>query len=248
MHPLFSIITVTYNAETTLPATMASVAAQNFNDFEHIIVDGASSDSTLDIAREKALPCTRIVSERDNGIYDAMNKGIGLATGKYYIFLNAGDSFHTPETLNDIARIIQQNDSPDIVYGQTQLVDARRNRVADRHLTAPECLTYDSFAQGMVVCHQAFVVFSGIAPLYNLNYRFSADYDWCVQCLKRSQRNVYLPGIMIDYLQDGVTTANHRASLIERFKIMCHYYGTTMTILRHFKFLLRHIAYKRKLK
>ena len=248
MSPLFSIITVTYNAEDTLPATLASVAEQTFRDYEHLIVDGASKDHTLELPRKTANDRTRIVSEPDRVIYDAMNKGMSMAKGKYYIFLNAGDAFHSAETLAGIAEAIKQNDYPGVVYGQTQLVDSERHRIGDRHLTAPEALTYESFAQGMVVCHQAFVALARIAPLYNLKYKFSADYDWCIQCLQHSRRNVYVPGIMIDYLCEGVTTANRRASLFERFKIMSHYYGVTKTVLRHFKFIPRYIAAKKQLK
>ena len=248
MVPLISIITVTYNAQATLPATIASVKSQTFGDYEHIIVDGASTDHTIELARNSSTPQMHIVSEPDNGLYDAMNKGLGLAKGKYLIFLNAGDSFHSSETLATIAKAIVDNDYPGIVYGQTQLVDATGNRLCDRHLTAPDILTYQSFANGMVVCHQAFVVLAKIAPLYNLKFKYSADYDWCIQCLQHSRQNVYIPQITIDYLSEGVTTANHRASLIERFRIMSYYYGTTRTLVNHLRFIPRYLSHQRKLK
>lgn len=248
MEPLFSIITVTYNAAETLPATMKSVVEQSCTDYEHIIVDGASKDNTVDIAKAMATPRMKMISEPDKGIYDAMNKGIGMTKGKYLIFLNAGDSFHSATTLENIAEAIKSNDYPGIVYGQTQIVDSERQRIADRHLTAPEVLTYGSFSDGMVVCHQAFIALKRIAPLYNLKFRFSADYDWCIQCLQHSRKNVYVPDVIIDYLNEGVTTANHRASLIERFKIMSYYYGTGKSILKHFMFLPRYLANKRNLK
>lgn len=244
--PLFSIITVTYNAADTITKTMESVAAQTCADFEHLIIDGASKDSTIDIARRLATPQCVITSERDKGLYDAMNKGIAKANGEYLIFLNAGDAFHTAETLQQIADTIKIQNYPGVVYGQTQLVDAEGNRVADRHLTAPQKLNYKSMADGMVVCHQAFVPLAKLAPLYDLKYKYSADYDWCIQCLQHSRNNVLLPGIMIDYLQEGMTTANHKASLIERFKIMCFYYGTFFTILKHLSFVPRYM--KRKFK
>lgn len=246
MKPLFSIITVTYNAESTLPATIKSVSAQTCSDFEHIIVDGASKDSTLDIARSSALPSTRIISEPDKGLYDAMNKGLALAKGKYLIFLNAGDAFNNETTLSDIAETIKSTDLPDIVYGQTQLVDCNRKRLGDRHLTAPENLTVKSFAKGMLVCHQAFIAKREIAPAYDLTYRFSADYDWCIRCLQKSERNVYIPQTIIDYLSEGVTTANHKASLRERFRIMCRYYGSARTIWNHIGFIPRYLAGKLK--
>lgn len=248
MSPLFSIITVTYNARSTVGVTMRSVAEQTFCDYEHIIVDGNSKDGTVDTVKNNSTERTKLISEPDKGLYDAMNKGIGLSHGKYLIFLNAGDSFHSSDTLDHIARKAKENDFPGILYGQTQLVDINRKRLGDRHLTAPENLTYGSFADGMVVCHQAFVVLSCIAPLYNLNYKFSADYDWCIQCLQHSRNNVYVPEITIDYLSEGLTTANHRSSLIERFRIMSLYYGTTRTLIRHLGFIPRFFAHKRKMK
>lgn len=244
---LISIITVTYNAEKTLPPTIASVAEQTCKDYEHIIVDGASKDSTIEIIRNAAADSEHIIykSEPDKGIYDAMNKGMMMASGQYYIFLNAGDSFHSPTTLAEIARAIEENDTPGIVYGQTQLVDCDRHRIADRHLRAPEVLTYKSFAKGMVVCHQAFVVLARIAPLYNTDYRYSADYEWCIRCLQHSRRNIYIPDIVIDYLSEGVTTANHKASLRERFRIMSHYYGLIPTLIRHLGFIPRYLRHKK---
>lgn len=246
MKPLFSIVTITYNAESTLPPTMKSVAEQTCRDFEHIIVDGKSSDSTVDIAEKLGTENINIISEPDRGLYDAMNKGIARSNGKYLIFLNAGDSFHSSDTLQIISDTIADNDSPDIVYGQTQLVDSSRIRIADRHLRAPERLTVRSFSKGMLVCHQAFVAKREIAENYDLSYRFSADYDWCIKCLKKSRKNVYIPDILIDYLNEGVTTANLKASLKERFRIMRNHYGLPLTVVRHISFVPR--ALWRKLK
>lgn len=239
MAPLFSIITVTYNASASLPATMQSVAEQTCRLFEHIVQDGASSDSTVNIAKENALPQTRIYSSPDTGIYDAMNKALAEAKGDYVIFLNAGDCFHTKDTLQKIADTIMDNDYPGIVYGQTDIVDADGRRIAERHLRAPETLTLDSFAEGMVVCHQAFVALRRITSMYSLKYRFSADYEWCIRCLQHSHRNTYMPHVIIDYLNEGATTANRRKSLLERFRIMCHYYGIAPTVRRHFGFIIR---------
>lgn len=239
MNPLFSIITVTYNAETTLPPTLRSVGEQTCRLFEHLVIDGASTDSTVRIAEEAGIKETVVYSEPDKGLYDAMNKGLALAKGEYVIFLNAGDSFHSPTTLQSIADTIMDNDFPGIVYGQTDIVDSQRHRIGERHLRAPETLTLKSFANGMLVCHQAFIALRRITGPFNLKYRFSADYDWCVKCLQHSRHNIYIPHVIINYLNEGMTTANHRKSLIERFHIMRHYYGTIPTLLRHIKFLFR---------
>ncbi len=249
MNPLFTIITATYNAEETLRPTLEGISSQTCRLFEWIVVDGDSSDRTIDIARSATLPSVRIISEKDRGLYDAMNKGIKAAKGDYLIFLNAGDSFHSPDTLQIIADAIlkEGNDYPGIVYGQTQLVDADRHRLGDRHLTAPEELTFKSFSQGMLVCHQAFVVLRKLAVPFDLSYRFSADYDWCIKILRRSRRNVYIPSTTIDYLYEGLSTKNRRKSLGERFRIMCKYYGTVPTIIRHLSFIPRFLRHKAKM-
>ena len=239
MAPLFSIITVTYNAAETLPATLASVKEQSCKLYEYIVMDGVSKDNTVELAKTADIHNARIFSSPDKGLYDAMNKAIDEATGEYLIFLNAGDAFHSPDTLQTIADTIMKHDFPGIVYGQTQLVNANRQRIGDRHLTAPEKLTLNSFAEGMLVCHQAFIALRSITSHYDLRYRFSADYEWCIRCLQHSRNNVYIPNTIIDYLSEGLTTANRKASLKERFKIMCHYYGTIPTVLRHLKFIPR---------
>ena len=99
MSPLFSIITVCYNAAADLRRTIGSVDAQTFRRFEHIIIDGASTDDTPVVLQDSASAGRKIVSEPDQGIYDAMNKGLGMASGDYLIFLNAGDRFHGSDSL-----------------------------------------------------------------------------------------------------------------------------------------------------
>lgn len=241
MEHLFSIITITFNAENQLPATLSSVKEQSFNDFEHLIIDGGSKDSTVALAQANGIPGINVTSEPDRGLYDAMNKGMRKATGKYLIFLNAGDAFYSPSTLEEIAATIHRHEYPDIVYGQTQLVNTERQFVGMRHLTAPERLSFDCFKHGMLVCHQAFIVKRSIAEPYDLRYRFSADYEWCLRCLRKMKTNAYTGTTIISYLTDGLTEKNLYASLRERFRIMCHYYGTIPTTLRHIGFLFRYL-------
>ena len=173
-----------------------------------------------------------------------MNKGIARARGRYLIFLNAGDAFADDAVLARLARLAAGN--PGVIYGQTQLVDAHRNVVGKRHLTAPKRLTADSFLNGMVVCHQAFIVRRDLAPEYDLQYRLSADYDWCIRVLRKSPANAYAGSEpIISYLADGMTTRHHRASLWERYRIMCRHYGTASATLRHIGFIPRYL--KRRL-
>lgn len=249
--PLISIVTITFNAAKEITPTLESLNSQNYRDFEHIVIDGASSDDTLRIVRQLSAS-SRILSEKDKGLYDAMNKGLRLATGRYVIFLNAGDAFHATDTLQLYADAIESNASsgnwPDIVYGDTDIVDSKRQFLSKRHLSVPDRLTFRSFADGMLVCHQAFMVKKELAPDYNLDYRFSADYEWTLKCIKASDpdRNVNLHAVTIDYLSDGLTDKNHMASLKERFKIMAQNYGLLPTTLRHLKFLLLKIIGRRQ--
>jgi len=237
--PLFSVITITYNAADVLPATLRSVREQTFDSYEHLIVDGASSDKTLEVAAKGAPRCQTIVSAPDRGLYDAMNKGLGMARGEYVVFLNAGDRFHSTDTLQRVADKILDNDFPGVVYGQTDLIDSSGTRIAGRHLEAPVELTYDSFKNGMVVCHQAFFALRRITGYFDLKYRFSADYEWCIRVLQHSRQNCYIDAVLADYLIEGLTTRNRKASLTERFKIMCYYYGVLPTIIRHLCFIPR---------
>ena len=124
LHPKFSIITVTYNAGKVLEDTIQSVITQTYKNVEYIIVDGKSTDSTMDIVNRYREHIHTIVSEPDKGLYDAMNKGIDLATGDYLCFLNAGDELHEDDTLQLIVHSLSgEKELPDVIYGETAIVD-----------------------------------------------------------------------------------------------------------------------------
>ncbi len=238
--PKFSVITVCYNAQATLEDTIQSVIAQTYHHVEYIIVDGASKDRTLSIINRYRDRITTVVSEPDKGLYDAMNKGLRLATGDYVCFLNAGDSFHEDDTLQQMVHTLHElTELPDVLYGETALVDAEGHFVRMRRLQAPEHLTWHSFRQGMLVCHQAFFAKRTLAEPYDLRYRFSADFDWCIRIMKKSKvlHNTHLT--LIDYLEEGMTTHNHKASLRERFRIMAKHYGWLSTVAHHAWFVVR---------
>lgn len=239
--PLFSVITICRNAADVIDPTLNSVKSQTWTDFEYIVKDGLSTDSTLTHVAAANIAQCRIDSSADRGIYDAMNQALAQAQGEYILFLNAGDAFPQPDTLATYAAAIASARRPGIVYGQTLIVDSDRNILGPRHLTAPDHLTADSFKQGMTVCHQAMAVRRDIAPAYDTRYRLSADYDWAIRCLKASPANAYTGQVTALYLQQGATTAHRRRSLTERFRIMCRHYGTIPTIIRHIGFTLRAI-------
>lgn len=261
-----TLITVTYNAQEVLGATLDSVFSQSYPAIEHIVVDGASTDSTVSMAKdymERSFASdkgheVRLLVEPDNGIYDAMNKGLAMATGDYVCFLNAGDSLHSADTVAELVRntcvdsYITEDGGrkrlPAVLYGNTDIVDNGRNFLHHRRLSPPEKLDWKSFRNGMLVCHQAFYARTDIAKKnkFNMAYRFSADFDWCVRVMKDAEE-MNLPIVdshivLADYLKEGTTTRNHKASLKERFRIMTRYYGLVNTSLNHVWFALRAVV------
>lgn len=257
----FSIITCTYNASEVLQRTLDSVMSQTWGQIEHIIVDGASKDSTVAMAeayrRRSAEEETEhdiiIKSEPDHGLYDAMNKGLQLATGDYVVFLNAGDVLPTDETLENISNDVNERSDgrlPAVLYGDTNIVDNNGELLRPRRLAPPDDLSWRSFRHGMLVCHQAFYVRTDIAKAepYNLKYRFSADVDWCIRVMKRAEKEglplLQLPEVVVNYLDGGMTNKNHRASLVERFRVMRRHYGLLTTICMHIWFVVRAVLKK----
>ena len=186
LQPTFSIITITYNAVRLVEQTLLNVLSQSYPNIEYIVIDGGSTDGTVDIIRRYESGLAYWVSEPDKGIYDAMNKGLQKATGDYVWFINAGDTLCSSDTV-----------------------------------------------------HQSFIPKRAIAPSYDLQYRYSADFDWCIRCMKqaRSFCNTHLT--LSDFLDGGTSTTQRKASLRERYAIMCKYYGTFVTVLLHGWFAIR---------
>lgn len=211
-------------------------------------MDGASTDDTVPLAEayRRRNPDLRvdIVSEPDQGLYHAMNKALERARGQYVVFLNAGDALHSPDTLERVERLTHMG-APAVIYGETDIVDRDGHFVAHRRLKAPAHLTWRSFREGMLVCHQSFYARLDLVPPYDLRYRYSADVDWCIRVLKVADRaqlpTIHARRVLTDYLQEGLTTAHHRASLIERFRIMSRHYSLPVTLAMHAWFALRAI-------
>ena len=246
-----TVATVTYNAVNVIDRTLASVAEQDYPYVEHIIVDGNSHDGTLTAfqryqehnSRASVRHEVNAVSEPDKGIYDAMNKALGMATGEYIVFLNAGDVFHSPRVLSNIAACAVER--PAVIYGNTDIVDNEGRFIRHRRLAPPARLSWRSFIHGMLVCHQSFFARCDIArhTHYNLKYHFSADYDWCIRIMRKAARRkseIKNAGIIVaNYLNEGMTTKNHRRSLMERFNVMAHHYGIVVAAAMHAWFIMR---------
>ena len=234
--PRISVITVVFNGEKHLRATIESVLNQTYSPVEYIIVDGKSTDGTLDVIAEYQ-GIHKVISEPDQGLYDAMNKGLKVATGDYVWFLNSGDQIYSKHT---VGRMLEgMMGAPDIIYGGTMIIDEAQNEVGDRRLSPPAQLTWKSFRQGMVVCHQSVLVKQELAPEFNLDYHLSADIDWVIRASKKAELIHNSKLVLTRFLEGGLTDHNIKAGLKERFKIMTRYYGLIPTILRHFLFGIR---------
>jgi glycosyltransferase involved in cell wall biosynthesis len=251
----FSVITITYNAGAVLGRTIESVAAQDYANVEHIIVDGASTDGTLALAKAYTKRTNdadghevKLVSERDRGIYDAMNKGLRLASGDYVVFMNAGDTFHSSDTLTEVANVAMAGADGGlaaVLYGDTDIVDGEWQFICHRRLAPPDRLTWRSFIHGMLVCHQSFYARTDLAKrtTFDLQYRYSADVDWCIRIMREASRLrlplLRVPKVVSDYMQEGQTTLHHSESLRERFRVMAHHYGFLPTAIMHLWFVVR---------
>ena len=259
----FSVVTITYNAEAVLQRTLDSVLCQSYEDVEHLIIDGDSKDTTLAMAESyKRQSDTSdnghqviIQSEPDRGIYDAMNKGLTQASGDYVVFMNAGDTFPSADTLEQVAHHcrlaeLPSDELPGVLYGDTNMVDNEGRFLHPRQHRPPQQLTWRSFRKGMLVCHQAFYARTDIAKNvpYDTRYRFSADVDWCIRVMKETERlglTLSNAGIVVaNYMEEGTTTKNHKASLRERYLVMQFHYGAVQTFLLHCWFVVRAIIKK----
>ena len=252
----FSVVTITYNAAAVLRPTLDSVMMQDYPNVEHLIIDGASTDETLAIAKSYQKQSdeaenghvVKIQSEPDKGLYDAMNKGLRLATGDYIVFMNAGDRFPEADTLDKVmlaAVVGDGEERPAVLFGNTDIIDDKGNFLYHRRLSPPERLTWRSFRYGMVVCHQAFYARTDIARSlpYDTTFRYSADVDWCIRVMKEGERQHLLlrniHAVVANYMEEGQTTIHHKDSLKERFEVMRRHYGLLTTVLLHAWFAVR---------
>ena len=239
-NPKISIITVVYNAKSLIERTINSVLSQTYTNIEYIIIDGGSSDGTLEIAEKYQHDIAVILSGKDNGIYDAMNKGLSTATGDFVLFLNAGDELYSTEI---ISKILSLGDA-DVYYGNTAVVNEKGVVLGDRRLSPPEELNWRSLKFGMCVSHQSFIAKRSLCDKYNLMYAVSADIDWVIQVLKKSNKIVNTKNYISKFLEGGTSNKRRNVALGERFSIMIQHYGFFQTILNHIYILLRYPFHK----
>lgn len=212
-----SVVTVSYNAADTIEETIRSVVNQTYDNIEYIIIDGGSTDGTVDIIKKYADRITYWVSEPDKGIYDAMNKGIAVATGDYINFMNAGDTFADVNTIKVVSNIISDSkNSFDIYYGDTIYV------YSYGEVMVPG-LSLKTIEKRLPYCHQSSFVRISIhkTDLFNLGFRYCADYNFVYCGVKIKNYSVsHIPIIISRYeAEDGVSSKMFKSSWREKYKI-----------------------------
>ena len=214
--PNVSVITVCYNCESTIESTVKSALEQNYPSCEYIIIDGGSTDKTVDIIKQYAGQIECIISEKDNGIYDAMNKGIDICKGDYVFFLNSGDRFYNNSVITDI---MTKSSGQDIIYGDLMLDDKKDS--LKKH-TQPAKINRFLFIC-RTISHQATFVKLDMFQKYGKfdeKYKISADVDFFLRVIFKSEVSiVYIPVIISFYNMYGISSDPKTSALRYRDRL-----------------------------
>ena len=208
-----SVITISYNAENTIEKTLKSIKNQSYNNIEHIIIDGGSKDSTLEICNSFSHEA-KIISESDNGVYDAFNKGLKLATGDVIGFLNADDTFYNENSIQDIVDAFSNNET-DIVYGNLDYVN-EESKVIRNWISKP-------YEKGLVKkawmpAHPSFYckkeVYDRLGG-YNDSFKIAGDFELCLRFLEINQvPSFYLNKKLVKMLVGGISNSGLKSKWI----------------------------------
>ena len=225
----FSIITVCRNSEKTLPRAMDSLAAQRYKGYEWIVIDGASTDNTVRIARSFSSAPLVMISEPDKGIYDAMNKGIANARGDYIFFLNSDDALHDEDVLGDISVRLDQNPEIDFLYGNVVNIKLDGNWLRNfSHVNKHNIMEYS-------ICHQAIfakrMLFKTVGA-FDLRFKFNADYDWMIRVFRHGAHCVHIDRCMAFFSDGGAHLVNTAYTQKERQNVRLQYMGKRRLALR----------------
>lgn len=225
-----SLITVCYNAAALIQATLQSALNQSFKDFELVIVDGGSTDNTLSLLESFKPYIGALVSEKDKGIYDAMNKGIKLAKGEWVYFLNAGDSFYHPEVLKDIFSHPAIHTS-DFIYAKVQTL----NEPTGVDYVAGEPVSFNDFYFRYPICHQASFakrkLFTQIG-YFETNYKLISDTEWFIRLFKNKEiKTCFVNEIVAFYDITGATYQKRMLGMREYIKAGFKYFPLPVALV-----------------
>ena len=240
-YPKVSIITVVFNNRHNLEKTIEGIKNLNYENLEYVVIDGASTDGTIDVINSNRDVINYFISEKDKGIYDAMNKGLHAAKGEYVWFINSGDVPSSPDVLN---KVFAAEKNGDVYYGDTEMIGESGESYGNRTLKIPpDNLNWKKMIDGMVVSHQSMIARKSLCGDYDINYRFVADIDWAIRLLKNSAKTVNTNLTLSKFLIGGYSRKYTIASLKERFRMLCRHFNCILVILNHFKLSYKFIIY-----
>lgn len=218
--PMFSIITVVYNGEESIKSTLESINSQSFLDYEHIIFDGCSDDNTLDVCKNHS-PSSIVVSEKDKGIYDAMNKALRYCSGDYVIFMNSGDVFFSDDILGEISNCISIK--PDLIIGNTA-IDSK-DRVKKRLEMTPSSIR-------MTYCHQSIFYKRSIfdSYSYDLSLKLVADFHLTMKVITEGGTWV-LTDTIVSIIESGGVSDIKRLRVYQEYLRAGIYLGKSKVFL-----------------
>lgn len=238
LNPKISIITVIYNAEEVLEKTLLSVFKQTYKNIEVIVIDGGSTDETLHIINKYNDSIDIFLSERDDGIYDAMNKGMDLATGDFITFLNADDEYYSETTVEELFSDIDEK--TDVVYGDhISILNGKESYRTAKDFTEVGLLTNLT----SIFCHQAFFIRKPITPRYNTDYSLKGELDWYFNILKRGDivyKRKKIP--VVYYERGGVGEQRYMLNLREMINVIksqSGLYGLVLSSKQLLKYLVK---------
>jgi len=212
-----SIITVAYNSSTTIETTLDSVQAQGYPDLEYIVVDGGSTDATLDVVRNYPGLVTQLISEPDRGIYDAMNKGVQRATGEVVGILNSDDFYRHSRVLHEVAEAFSADPELEVLMGDVDFVSDEDLQMPVRTYRATGFRPW-MFRLGFMPPHPAIFVRKSAyerVGLYKLGYRIAADFDFLVRLLLIDRAKYRIAGTQwVRMRTGGASTAGWKSNLI----------------------------------
>ena len=214
-NPLISVVTVSYNAVSTIEQTILSVINQTYPHIEYIIIDGGSTDGTVDIIKKYADKIAYWVSEPDKGIYDAMNKGIKVATGEWINFMNSGDCLYRNDTIEKILNKSSTTNNVSIIYGKTM-------KIFEKYCTIELPPMLSKIKSRLPFCHQSSFIKLELLQMhpYNTNYKLVADDEFFYSMYMNNVIFLFVDEIISKYdAYSGVSSCNIKQALWENYQI-----------------------------
>lgn len=232
VRPEFTIITVTLNSEKTLQRCINSLKAQNYKNFEYIIIDGVSWDSTLQIIDDNQDIVDTLISESDSGLYDAMNKGIAVARGRFVGIINSDDEY-LPEALNLVKKHLESNPSEQVIYGDLFMGDGIHEKLS---------VPINEISSRMIPHPTVFISLETYRKhgVFNTSYKVAADYELMLR-LRNSRINFHRINQPLARMHPGGYSVKHRfRSVIETMKLHVKFRekGLVLTLLREVRYFL----------